>query len=117
VIVVLQFPRESVAVEVSVLPSKVIETVSLALKPVPVTVTEVPGDPLVRLRVMTLLTTVKVTPVAEPEEEPVATMVWEPADAVGIVIVVFQVPVPAEIPEATVVVSKVIVTFSPEVKP
>jgi hypothetical protein len=119
VIVVLQFPRESAGIpDLTVLPSKVIETVSLARKPEPVMVTEVPGDPLVRLRVMALLTTVKVTPVTEPETEPDAPIVWEPVAAAGIVIVSLQVPVePTEIPDLTVVPSKVILALSPEVKP
>jgi hypothetical protein len=118
VIVVLQFPRESAGIpDLTVLPSKVTATVSLARKPEPVTVTEVPGGPLVLLREMVLLVTVKVTPVTGPEEEPIATMVWEPAVAVGIVIVVLQIPEPpTEIPEATVVPSKVILALSPEVK-
>jgi hypothetical protein len=51
----LQFPRESAVIaEVIGLLSKVILTpVSLALKPEPVTVTTVPGSPLIGLMVMT----------------------------------------------------------------
>jgi hypothetical protein len=60
VIVVLQFPRESAGIpDLTMVPSKVTATVSLARKPEPVTVTEVPGDPLVRLRVIVPVTTVK----------------------------------------------------------
>jgi hypothetical protein len=47
----LQFPRESAEIpDLTTVPSKVIVMpVSLASKPEPVTVIEVPGDPLVRL--------------------------------------------------------------------
>jgi hypothetical protein len=119
--VLLQFPRESAAIpDLTVVPSKVITMpVSLAPKPEPVTVTEVPGDPLVRLRVMMAFTTMKVTPGTEPAEVvvPYAPIVWEPAAEAGIVIVSLQVPEPAGIPDLTVVPSKVIVMFSLATKP
>jgi hypothetical protein len=53
----LQFPRELAEIpEVTGLPSKVILIpVSLALKPEPITVTTVPGSPLVGLMVMVVV--------------------------------------------------------------
>jgi hypothetical protein len=73
--VLLQVPEELTEMpETIVLPSKVIATVSLALKPEPLIVTEVPGGPLVRLRVMIGFTTVKPVEVV-PEEVPVAYIV------------------------------------------
>jgi hypothetical protein len=85
--------------------------VSLAPKPEPETVTDVPGGPLVRLRVSPALT-VKVTPVIELAEvvEPYAPIVWEPAVEAGTVKVLFQAPRElAVIPDLTTVPSKVIV--------
>jgi hypothetical protein len=74
--VLLQVPEELAEIpETTGVPSKVIATDSEALKPEPVTVTEVPGGPLVRLMVMIGFTTVKVTPVTGPVE-PVAPTVW-----------------------------------------
>jgi hypothetical protein len=85
--------------------------VSLVPKPEPVTVTEVPGGPLVRLIVSPELTA-KVTSVIESAEvvEPYAPIAWEPAVEAGTVKTPLQAPRPlAEIPEATTVPSKVIV--------
>jgi hypothetical protein len=73
--VVFQPPEELAEIpDLTTVPSKVIATDSEALKPEPVTVTEVPGGPLVRLIVIVALSTVKMA-VAALEEEPVATMV------------------------------------------
>jgi hypothetical protein len=115
--VALQFPRESAWIpDLTTVPSKVIiMPVSLAAKPEPVTVTEVPGDPLARLRAMTAFTTVKVTPGTEPARVlvPYAPIVWEPAVEVGTTKVPLQLsPEPTGIPEVTLAPSKVIVMFS-----
>jgi hypothetical protein len=109
----LQAPKELAEIaEATTVPSKVIVMpVSLALKPVPVMVIELPGGPFVGL-IVSPGPTVKVTPVTESAEvvEPYAPMVWEPAVAVGTVKVPLQAPSPlAEIPEATAVPSKVTV--------
>ncbi len=103
------------------LPSKVtLMPVSLALKPEPVTVTELPGDPLVLLRVMAA-PMVKVTFGAVPEivTEPYAPTLCEPEGEAGAVKLVFQAPVVfADIPEATVFPSKVtVIPVSPALKP
>jgi hypothetical protein len=105
--------------EATAVPSKVtVMPVSLAPKPVPVIVMEVPGGPLVRLRVMAPPSTVKVTPVTEPVAEPYAPIAWEPAAAAGIVIVVLQFPrESAGIPDLTMVPSKVTATVSLARKP
>lgn len=86
--VVLQLPLELAEIpDLTTVPSKVIAMpVSLALKPEPVTVTEVPGAPLVGLTVIVALSTVKAKPVTEPVVEPYAPIVWEPGVVeVGIV--------------------------------
>jgi hypothetical protein len=86
--VVLQLPEELAEIpDLTTVPSKVTAMpVSLALKAEPVTVTEVPGAPLVGLTVMVALSTVKATPVTEVVIEPYAPIVWEPgAVEVGIV--------------------------------
>lgn len=119
VTVAFQFPDESAVAVVSVVLSKVIVIASLLRKPEPVTVTEVPGGPLVRLRVTVVLTTVKVA-VAEPEDVPVAVIVRAPAVADdGIVTVAVQLAavILGRVANVTAGESKVIVTFSPTVKP
>jgi hypothetical protein len=95
-------------------PSKVIlMPVSLAAKPEPVTVIELPGTPLVLLRVIPA-PTVKLTFDAVPEVviEPYAPTLCEPEAKSGTVTLVFQAPIVfADIPVATVFPSKV--TFIP----
>jgi hypothetical protein len=109
----LQFPRELAEIpEATGLSSKVIiMAVSLAAKPEPVTVTEVPGGPvsglIERLGFINVKTKIGTTPdgVIEPE----ALTVWGPKTAVGTVKVLLQFPrESAEIPELTVLPSKVI---------
>jgi hypothetical protein len=72
--VALQAPRPSAEMpDLTMVPSKVIVIpVSLAPKPEAATVTEVPGGPLVRLRVMAPPSTVKVTLATEPVVGPYA---------------------------------------------
>jgi hypothetical protein len=80
--------------------------VSLAAKPEPVTLTEVPEAPLVPLREM-LAAMVKTTSdtLAADVVAPEASNVWEPEVEAGMMKVAFQAPWGlAEMPEATVVV-------------
>ncbi len=67
--------------------------VSLALKPEPVTVTELPTAPLVRLREMTGVTVKIMSGMVVAEvEEPYASMVWEPEGEAGTTKVALQSP-------------------------
>jgi hypothetical protein len=76
--------------------------VSLPLKPAPVTVTEVPGAPVVLLMDMDGVTVKVMSATLDARvDEPYASIVWEPEAEGGIVKVVLQSREgPADIPEA-----------------